>query len=124
MSIVSWMRRLPIVASLVVLPSVAAQLAITEVHSSASTNGTVALHADWWELTNLGAQPVDLTGYRFNDATGGLAAGSVTLPSLTLAAGESMVLVNPSVPMSSGNGGGRNFLPDCRSSPIPPTGLA
>jgi hypothetical protein len=93
MSIVSWMRRLPIVASLVVLPSVAAQLAITEVHSSASTNGTVALHADWWELTNLGTQPVDLTGYRFNDATGGLAAGSVTLPSLTLAAGESMVLV-------------------------------
>jgi len=93
MSIASWIRQLPLVASLVVLPSAFAQLAITEVHSSASTNGTVALHADWWELTNLGAQPIDLTGYRFNDATGGLAAGSVTLPSLTLAAGESMVLV-------------------------------
>jgi hypothetical protein len=93
MSIASWVRRLPFLASCVVLPSVLAQLAITEVHSSASTNGTVALHSDWWELTNLGTQPIDLTGYRFNDATGGLAAGSVALPSLTLAAGESMVLV-------------------------------
>lgn len=70
-----------------------AQLAITEVHSNAGTNGTPAIHADWWELTNYGAQPVDLTGYRFNDATGGLATGSVTLPQLVLAAGESLILV-------------------------------
>ena len=73
--------------------SVQAQLAITEVHSAASTNGTVAIHADWWELTNFGNQPVDLTGYRFNDATGGLATGAIVLPSLTLIPGESMVFV-------------------------------
>jgi hypothetical protein len=73
--------------------SVQAQLAITEVHSAASTNGTVAIHADWWELTNFGNQPVDLSGYRFNDATGGLATGAVVLPSLTLIPGESIVFV-------------------------------
>lgn len=70
-----------------------AQLAITEVHSAASTNGTVAIHADWWELTNFGNQPVDLSGYRFNDATGGLATGAIVLPSLTLIPGESIVFV-------------------------------
>ncbi len=70
-----------------------AQLAITEIHSSESTNGTPAIHADWWELTNFGGQAVDLSGFRFNDATGGLAAGSITLPSLVLAPGESMIFV-------------------------------
>lgn len=73
--------------------SAQAQLAITEVHSAASTNGTVAIHADWWELTNFGNQPVDLSGYRFNDATGGLVTGAIVLPSLTLTPGESMVFV-------------------------------
>lgn len=73
--------------------SVLGQLAITEVHSAASTNGTIAIHADWWELTNFGNQPVDLSGYRFNDATGGLASGAIVLPSLTLVPGESIVFV-------------------------------
>lgn len=73
--------------------SVQAQLAITEVHSAASTNGTIAIHADWWELTNFGSRPVDLSGYRFNDATGGLAVGAIVLPSLTLVPGESIVFV-------------------------------
>ncbi|MFM8421824.1 MAG: lamin tail domain-containing protein, partial [Verrucomicrobiota bacterium] len=69
------------------------QVAITEVHSNASTNGTPALHADWWELTNFGTAPANLSGYRFNDATGGLAAGAVTIEALTLAPGESVVFV-------------------------------
>lgn len=69
------------------------QVAITEVHSNASTNGTPALHADWWELTNFGPAAADLSGYRFNDATGGLAAGAVTIEALTLAPGESVVFV-------------------------------
>ena len=43
------------------------QLAITEVHSNASTNGTPSIHADWWELTNYGPAPVNLAGYRFNE---------------------------------------------------------
>jgi hypothetical protein len=90
-------RSIPSLAALVFgllgVSAVQAQLAITEVHSNASTNGTPAIHADWWELTNFGTQPIDLTGYRFNDATGGLAAGSVTLPALVLTPGESMIFV-------------------------------
>ena len=69
------------------------QLAITEVHSNASTNGTPSIHADWWELTNYGPAPVNLAGYRFNDSTGGLASGAVTLDPVVVAPGESVVFV-------------------------------
>ena len=52
--------------------NVSAQLAITEVMSSASTNlgsTLVAQSSDFWELTNFGTDPVNLNdGYRWNDA--------------------------------------------------------
>ncbi len=51
------------------------QLAITEVMTASSnTFGTnlVTRGPDYWELTNFSTDPVDLTGYRFNDDTGGL----------------------------------------------------
>lgn len=54
---------------------VAGQLAITEVMTaSANTFGTnlVTRGPDYWELTNFSTNRVDLTGYRFNDDTGGL----------------------------------------------------
>lgn len=70
-----------------------AQLAITEVHSSQSTNGTVALKADWWELTNFGATPADVTGFRFNDSTGGLTTAAITVESLVLEPGESVIFL-------------------------------
>jgi hypothetical protein len=70
-----------------------AQLAITEVHSSQSTNGTPTLHADWFELTHYGTAPIDLLGWRFNDSNGGLTNGAVTLGALTLSPGESVVFV-------------------------------
>ena len=70
-----------------------AQLAITEVHSNQSTNGTPTLHADWFELTHYGTTPIDLRGWRFNDSNGGLTNGAVTLGALTLSPGESVVFV-------------------------------
>ena len=70
-----------------------AQLAITEVHSSQSTNGTTTLHADWFELTHYGTTPIELRGWRFNDSNGGLTNGAVTLGALTLSPGESVVFV-------------------------------
>lgn len=73
--------------------SLQAQLAITEVFPAASTNGAPALHADWWELTNFGPAPVDLTGYRFNDSNGGLSNGVVTLDALVIAPGESIIFL-------------------------------
>lgn len=78
----------------------AAQLAITEVFPAASTNGAPALHGDWWELTNFGSSPIDLTGYRFNDANGGLTNGVVTLDGITIEAGESIVFLEQNVTTS------------------------
>ena len=72
---------------------VRAQLAVTEVHSNQSTNGTPTLHADWFELTHYGTTPIDLRGWRFNDSNGGLTNGAVTLGALTLSPGESVVFV-------------------------------
>ncbi len=91
------MRRLFPVCLAFLLPAAArAQLAITEVHSSQSTNGTVVLKSDWWELTNFAAEPVDISGFRFNDATGGLTASPVPVGPLVLDPGESVVFLEQS----------------------------
>jgi hypothetical protein len=74
----------------VALP-VMGQLAVTEVHSAASVATAPFVHADWWELTNYGAESVDLTGWLFNDTTGGTTTGVVTLPSMVIAPGESVI---------------------------------
>lgn len=76
--------------------TISAQVAITEVHSSQSPDGTVALKADWWELTNFGAAEADVTGYRFNDSTGGLVTSAITVEPLVLAPGESVVFLEQS----------------------------
>ncbi len=75
----------------VLVGSARAQLAITEVFPAASTNGAPELHGDWWELTNFGTSPIDLTGYRFNDSNGGLTNGVVTVEGVVIEAGESIV---------------------------------
>jgi len=62
-------------------PHARGQLAITEAMSSASerfgTNVVTAL-CDFWELTNFGTNEIDLSGYRWNDTTGGLALADTT----------------------------------------------
>jgi hypothetical protein len=75
-----------------------AQLAITETLSLASTSlgpAAVVQGPDYWELTNFGTNTVDLTGYIFNDSdavrTGD--ADSATLAGVSIAAGESIILV-------------------------------
>lgn len=49
------------------------QLAITEVMALGSDRSgaeTVPAGPDWWELTNLGTNDIDLTGYTFSDISG------------------------------------------------------
>lgn len=74
-----------------------AQLAITEVMASASTNQGPALvtqGSDFWELTNFGTNTVDLTGYRFDDADNNLeAADSTPFDGLSIAPGKSILFV-------------------------------
>jgi hypothetical protein len=74
------------------LPAVAyAQLRITEVESSESNGGSALPTADWWELSNLGASSVNLTGYRMDDNSASFAL-SVALAGITsIAPNESVV---------------------------------
>lgn len=64
---------------------------ITEVMSSTAP-GTAAT-ADWWELTSFDPEPVDLSGWRFNDSTGGLADAFVIPEGTWIRPGESVVFV-------------------------------
>ena len=86
------------------LMSLRAQLAITEAMSSASTNlGTslVVQGPDFWELSNFGTNAIDLSGYVFNDAdaTRGGDANSSALAGVTIAPGESIILVQSGTPV-------------------------
>src|SRR5580765_7575284 len=80
---------------------VRAQLAITEVMSSASTNlgpGLVTQNSDFWELTNFGTNSLSLTGYKFADSDNNLAAADPTpFDGLTIGPGESILFVQNSV---------------------------
>jgi hypothetical protein len=49
--------------------------------------------ADWWELTSFDDEPVNLAGWRFNDADGGLADAYVFPEGLVISPGESIVFV-------------------------------
>lgn len=79
------------------LVSARAQLAITEVVSSGSTNLGAALvtqKSDWWELSNFGTNAINLTGYKWNDNAGGLIGGdSLPFNGLIIQPGESIVFV-------------------------------
>ena len=86
------------------LLSVPAQLAITETMSSESTNlgtGLVVQGPDFWELSNFGTNAIDLSGYIFNDsdATRGGDANSSALSGVTIAPGESIILVQSGTPV-------------------------
>jgi hypothetical protein len=67
-------------------------LRITEVMSSATSGGSVST-ADWWELTSFESSPVNLSGWRFNDDSGGLSDAFVLPNGLSILPGESVVFV-------------------------------
>jgi hypothetical protein len=74
-----------------------AQLAITEIVSSSSTNlgsTLVEQRSDWWELSNFGTNTINLNGYRWNDNAGGLiGADSAPFANLSIAPNESILFV-------------------------------
>lgn len=82
------------------LLSAPAQLAITETMSDAAitnsvTGAAVVKGPDYWELSNFGNTPIDLTGYRFNDADATLGgdANTSVFDGVSIAPGESIVFV-------------------------------
>lgn len=77
-----------------------AQLAITEVMSSASTNlgpTRVTQNSDYWELSNLGSEPISLQDYQFSDDGGITTATSAIFEGLTLAPGASALFFRSDV---------------------------
>jgi hypothetical protein len=67
-------------------------LRITEVQSVEAASPGLPT-ADWWELTSFESQPVNLTGWRFNDADGGLTDAFVIGNPVSLGPGETLVFV-------------------------------
>ena len=75
-------------------------LVITEVMSNEAKKGagvTIST-SDWWELSNLGGFPVNLQGYRFNDDHNSFDDAQTITDAVTLAPGESVVLVQEMTP--------------------------
>jgi uncharacterized protein YjiK len=64
---------------------------ITEVSPTSSSNGTYG--ADWWELTNVGSTPVDLTGWKMDDESNALANAVALNGVSSIAPGQSVVFV-------------------------------
>jgi len=60
---------------------------------SESTNGIVAGHRDWWELTNLDDHDVNIQGYRWADTPGLLAGAFLITNAVVIKPGESVILV-------------------------------
>jgi hypothetical protein len=79
-------------AALAALPATA-QLAITEVMSWASQNPAGETYPDYWELTNFGANTIDLTGYSFTDDAGAEAGDPAIFEGAQIGPGESIIFM-------------------------------
>ena len=91
---------LAIASALALAVPVRAQLAITEMMSSAlKTNGMIIStnNSDFWELTNFGSNTVNLVGYYFSDDKNTLRS----LPAVTMHANESVVFVRNNITLNA-----------------------
>jgi len=95
-------------ASLVVRPL--PDLRITEVMPSEAANPGVPT-ADWWELTSFEPQAVELSGWRFNDSSGGLTDPFVLGAGILIQPGESIVFAEDLTPAEFRNWWGSTNLP-------------
>lgn len=72
-------------------------LRITEVMPAPAQNAILDT-ADWWELTSFETEPVNLSGWRFNDNSGGLSDAFTLLSGITIAPRESIIFVENLTP--------------------------
>ncbi len=66
-------------------------LRVTEVAPWSSGNSPVA--ADWFEVTNIGARPVGIAGWKFDDVSESFAGGSFLTGVTSIAPGESVIFI-------------------------------
>jgi len=67
---------------------------ISEIHPAGSGNGTYS--ADWFEVTNIGDSPVDVTGWRVDDDSNSFASSLLLNGVGAIAPGESVVFLETS----------------------------
>ncbi|WP_265594706.1 lamin tail domain-containing protein [Haloferula sp. BvORR071] len=81
-------------------PGTTGEIIISEVASWASSNSPAA--ADWFELTNLGARPVILSGWKVDDSSASPLGGALGLNGVPeLAPGESAVFLEATSPTTA-----------------------
>lgn len=68
-----------------------ASLAVTEILSS-SRHASPAINGDWWELTNTGGGPIDLSGFSWDDSRA--LPGQAVFPHVVLGTGESLIVLD------------------------------
>lgn len=85
-------------------------LRITEVQSSTAPSPSLPT-SDWWELTNLEDQAVDISGWRFNDASGDLTDAFVIPSGVVLNPGESVIFAEELTPAQFRAWWGTNVSP-------------
>ncbi len=83
------------------------QLKITE----AMSDECLPTAKDWWELTNMGNEPVDLYGYRWDDEPGAFGGGPMITNRVILQPGESVIFLEGQIPESFVNWWGASNLP-------------
>ncbi|PZO15092.1 MAG: PEP-CTERM sorting domain-containing protein [Burkholderiales bacterium] len=86
-----------------------AQVRITEVAPWSSGNSVVA--ADWFELTNLGASAVDITGWKVDDNSNAFGSALALTGVSSIGAGQSVIFIESNAATAS------NFLNNWFGSP-------
>ena len=91
------MRRVVIILFLVsfwLITQAGGDLFITEIMSNSGHNDPGPTNGDWWELTNTGSFSIDLENYSWDDDSDN--AGTVIFESISIAGGESIIILNES----------------------------
>lgn len=106
-------------------PRVAAQgaptLIVSEVHSSGSSNP--AYGADWFEITNIGTVPANISGWKFDDSSNANAT-AVALRGITqIPAGKSAVFFEGDATGTTDATIKANFSTAWFGGPVPPPGV-
>jgi hypothetical protein len=66
---------------------------------------------DWWELTNVGTEPVNIAGYRWDDAPGEIGGGPTITNAVIVQPGESIIFLESQTPESFRAWWGEQNLP-------------
>lgn len=90
-------RVIAALAALAVVPTFAsASLIITEVAPQTTAGTASTINGDWWEVTNVGGAPINLSGYKWadtEDQIGGATPQPNLFPSIVINPGQSIIIL-------------------------------